>query len=56
MAFERVQHGPPDVMYDLKVAADNDADIRKADLGVGMYRNEAGDYHELSILKQVGVL
>ncbi|CAM1506197.1 Fc.00g058380.m01.CDS01 [Cosmosporella sp. VM-42] len=52
MFFENVQQGPPDPMYHLKVAADRDHDPKKVDLGVGVYRNEAGHYHELQALKE----
>lgn len=40
-------------MYDLKVLADNDTSPLKADLGVGIYRNENGTYHGLSCIKEV---
>ncbi|KAI9164138.1 Aspartate aminotransferase [Paramyrothecium foliicola] len=52
MFFERVQHGPPDVMYHLKIKADEDIHPQKVDLGVGVYRNEAGVYHELKAVKE----
>ena len=43
-------------MYFLKVQADNDMAPQKVDLGVGIYRNEQGVYHELKALKDVGYL
>ncbi|KAF4960070.1 hypothetical protein FSARC_10565 [Fusarium sarcochroum] len=51
MFFDNVQQGAPDVMYELKLQADGDTDPRKVDLGVGIYRNEQGLYHELKALK-----
>lgn len=53
MVFEGVQQGPPDIMYYLKMDADGDNDPNKTDLGVGVYRNENGTYHELAVLKEV---
>ncbi|OTB07509.1 hypothetical protein M426DRAFT_239607 [Hypoxylon sp. CI-4A] len=50
--LEHVQPGPPDPMYHLKVAADSDTHQEKVDLGVGVYRNEHGQYHELQAVKQ----
>ncbi len=52
--FSAVRPGPPDPMYLVKKACDEDTDSRKVDLGVGIYRNEAGLYNELDCLKQVG--
>lgn len=54
MFLDNVQRGAPDAMYFLKVQADNDTDPRKVDLGVGIYRNEQGVYHELKALRDVG--
>ncbi|KAH7267785.1 aspartate aminotransferase [Fusarium redolens] len=51
MFFDNVQQGAPDVMYELKLRADGDTDPNKVDLGVGIYRNEQGLYHELKALK-----
>ncbi|CAJ0547378.1 Ff.00g041320.m01.CDS01 [Fusarium sp. VM40] len=45
--FSSFQKGPVDPMYLLKTAADNDVSPQKADLGVGIYRNESGLYSEL---------
>lgn len=56
MFFDNVQRGAPDAMYFLKVQADNDMAPQKVDLGVGIYRNEQGVYHELKALKDVGYL
>ncbi|CAG9978558.1 unnamed protein product [Clonostachys byssicola] len=50
--FESILPGPPDVMYDLKVRADNDTSEAKVDLGVGIYRNNAGQYQELHVVKE----
>lgn len=54
--FSAVKPGPPDPMYLVKKACDEDTDSRKVDLGVGIYRNEAGLYNELDCLKQVGAV
>ncbi|KAL5605942.1 hypothetical protein FOVSG1_006089 [Fusarium oxysporum f. sp. vasinfectum] len=51
MFFDNVQQGAPDVMYELKLQADGDTSSNKVDLGVGVYRNEQGRYHELKALK-----
>jgi hypothetical protein len=53
MFFDNVPRGPPDVMYHLKQRADNDLHPQKIDLGVGIYRNEHGAYHELQAVTQV---
>ncbi|KAH7078117.1 pyridoxal phosphate-dependent transferase [Paraphoma chrysanthemicola] len=45
--LEKIERGPPDPMFELKANADMDEDPRKVDLGVGIYRNEAGVYEEL---------
>ncbi|KAL1863191.1 hypothetical protein Plec18170_000021 [Paecilomyces lecythidis] len=50
--FEDVQPGPKDPMFDLKKLADNDTSPQKIDLGVGVYRNEEGGYHELQAIKK----
>ncbi|KAM0431521.1 hypothetical protein ACHAQK_010146 [Fusarium lateritium] len=47
------QKGPVDPMYLLKTAADNDLSPEKADLGVGIYRNESGLYSELEAVAKV---
>lgn len=51
--FEDVVQGSPDPMYDLKIRADGDTSPDKVDLGVGIYRNEQGNYHELEAVKAV---
>lgn len=51
--FETVEYGPPDPMYDLKVKADRDNSPEKADLGIGIYRNEEGKYSELECVHEV---
>ncbi|KAL0939634.1 aspartate aminotransferase [Colletotrichum truncatum] len=53
--LEHIQSGPPDPMFVLKKIADNDLSPGKVDLGVGIYRSEAGSYQELDVVKQVGV-
>jgi hypothetical protein len=53
MFFDSVPRGPPDVMYHLRQRADNDLYPQKIDLGVGIYRNEHGAYHELQAVTQV---
>lgn len=40
-------------MFILKQRADSDADPEKVDLGVGIYRSEAGSYQELEVVKLV---
>ncbi|GAD94180.1 aspartate aminotransferase [Paecilomyces variotii No. 5] len=50
--FEDVQPGPKDPMFDLKKLADNDTSPQKIDLGVGVYRNEDGGYHELQVVEK----
>ncbi|CAG9940035.1 unnamed protein product [Clonostachys rosea f. rosea IK726] len=50
--FESILPGPPDVMYDLKMRADNDKSSAKVDLGVGIYRNNVGQYQELQVVKK----
>lgn len=51
--FGHIQPGPPDPMFILKKDADSDLDPKKVDLGVGIYRSEAGDYQELEVVKLV---
>lgn len=51
--FESFQQGPPDPMFFLKKAADQDPSPEKTDLGVGIYRNESGHYSELQAVAQV---
>lgn len=55
MGFDSIQPGVPDPMFDLKKRADSDKSPSKADLGVGIYRNELGRYHELESVRQVSV-
>jgi aspartate aminotransferase, cytoplasmic len=54
--FETVERGPRDLMFELKKRADNDLSPEKVDLGVGIYRNELGRYHELRGIRKVTVL
>jgi aspartate aminotransferase len=51
--FESVQPGPRDPMFELKQLADRDQSPDKVDLGVGIYRNDKGQYHELEVVKMV---
>lgn len=51
--FEAIQLGPEDPMFNLKKIADNDASAQKVDLGIGIYRNEQGKYHEFQVIKEV---
>ncbi|OHW99802.1 aspartate aminotransferase [Colletotrichum incanum] len=50
--FGHIQPGPPDPMFTLKKNADNDNSPEKVDLGVGIYRSEAGKYQELKVIRQ----
>ncbi|GKU09367.1 aspartate aminotransferase [Fusarium langsethiae] len=50
--FASFQQGPPDPMFFLKNVADQDSSPDKADLGVGIYRNESGQYSELKAVAQ----
>ncbi|USP82132.1 Dicarboxylic amino acid permease [Curvularia clavata] len=50
--LEKVKRGPPDPMFDLKARADADTNPHKIDLGVGIYRSEAGSYQELGVVKR----
>ncbi|KAJ0118926.1 hypothetical protein J7T55_013182 [Diaporthe amygdali] len=50
--FENVLPGPPDPIFTLKKLADGDLSPNKVDLGVGVYRNEQGGYHELEAVKR----
>lgn len=51
--FESTLPGPPDPMFTLKKLADCDISPNKVDLGVGVYRNERAEYHELESIKRV---
>ncbi|KAL3459099.1 pyridoxal phosphate-dependent transferase [Aspergillus heterothallicus] len=50
--FEHVQPGPDDPMFRLKKEADADTSEKKVDLGVGIYRDEEGHYHELMVVQR----
>lgn len=52
--FGHIQPGPRDPMFILKKDADSDFNPDKVDLGVGIYRSEAGNYQELEVVKLVG--
>ncbi|KAM6534344.1 hypothetical protein FALCPG4_007272 [Fusarium falciforme] len=51
LTFQSVAKGPRDPMFDLKKAADGNTSPLKVDLGAGVYRNEAGAYHEFPAVK-----
>lgn len=51
--FESTQPGQVDPMFELKKQADSDQSPKKVDVGLGIYRNELGQYHELRCLKKV---
>ena len=53
LTFQSVAKGPRDPMFDLKKAADENTSPLKVDLGAGVYRNEAGAYHEFPAVKEV---
>jgi aspartate aminotransferase len=52
MFFQNVPCGSVDPVYVLKNAVDADRAPNKVDLGVGVYRNERGEYHELQAIKE----
>ncbi|KAH7398662.1 aspartate aminotransferase [Phaeosphaeria sp. MPI-PUGE-AT-0046c] len=52
MFFEDVSRGPTDPVYILKNAVDADTSPNKVDLGVGVYRNEQAQYHELQAIAE----
>jgi aspartate aminotransferase len=52
MFFQNVPRGPFDPVYILKNAVDADKSRDKVDLGVGVYRNEQGGYHELRAIRE----
>jgi aspartate aminotransferase len=52
MFFDDVPRGPTDPVYILKSAVDADSSPNKVDLGVGVYRNEKSQYHELQAIKE----
>lgn len=51
MFFQDVVRGPVDPVYILKNAVDADESPDKVDLGIGVYRNDRGGYHELQSIK-----
>lgn len=51
--FELGEPGSVDPMFELKKRADSDLSPEKVDLGVGIYRNELGQYHELRCVHRV---
>lgn len=51
--FENVTKADGDPMFELKKQADSDHTDLKVDLGVGIYRNEAGAYHFLTCVQEV---
>lgn len=52
MFFENVPPGPLDPVNILKMAVDEDMHPNKVDLGVGVYRNDQGEYHELEAIRE----
>jgi aspartate aminotransferase len=52
MFFQDVSRGPVDPVYILKNAVDADGSLNKVDLGVGVYRDEQAQYHELQAIKE----
>lgn len=52
MFFQDIPPGPPDPVFTLKNAVDADQDPEKVDLGVGVYRNEQGQYNELDSIRE----
>jgi aspartate aminotransferase len=53
MFFDNLPKGQKDPMFELKKHADADKSPGKVDLGVGIYRNEQGRYHEMACLQEV---
>lgn len=53
--FRTVAPSPPDPVYLLSQQVREDTAPEKVDLGVGVYRNEQGAYHEMRALKTVRV-
>ena len=51
--FADVPKAPVDPMYILKKRFEQDISPTKVDLGVGVYRNESGAYHELPVIRKV---
>ncbi|KAF2019449.1 aspartate aminotransferase [Aaosphaeria arxii CBS 175.79] len=49
--FRNVPAGPPDPVYILKTKVDADKSPEKVDLGVGVFRNEKAECHELQAVK-----
>jgi aspartate aminotransferase len=52
MFFQDVSPGPTDPVYILSKAVKDDKSSAKIDLGVGVYRNEEAQYHELQAIKE----
>jgi aspartate aminotransferase len=52
MFFQDIPRGPIDPVYILKNAVDADKSPEKVDLGVGVYRNEQAQYHELQAIRK----
>lgn len=50
--FRTVPKGPADPVFILSSKVKADKSPSKIDLGVGVYRNEFGEYNELNVLKQ----
>lgn len=56
MFFSDVPQGPADPVYILKNAVDVDKSPDKVDLGVGVYRNEQAQYHELQAIREAKII
>ena len=54
--FRTVAPSPADPVYLLSQRVRADTSPEKVDLGVGVYRNEQAQYHELRALKSVSTL
>ena len=50
LRFTDVPAGPPDPMFFLKQASDNDTSPEKIDVGIGVYRSSTPGYHEFEAI------
>lgn len=48
--------GPPDVILGITEAYKKDADPKKVNLGVGAYRDDAGQPHILPSVRKVSII
>lgn len=53
--FENTKPGLPDPMNLLKLAADSDHSPDKIDVGLGVYRDENGEYYEFRVIKEASL-